>query len=80
MSKKSTNHVIPSSSRWAVKKSSASKASRIFDSKDKAVRYGRDLSKVEKTALYIHKKNGMVEEKNHLRNDPNESIEKTNEL
>ncbi|RYY39516.1 MAG: DUF2188 domain-containing protein [Chitinophagaceae bacterium] len=69
MSKKSTNHVVPSSSGWAVKKSGASKASRSFDTKEKAVQYGRELSKNEKTELYIHKKNGMIQEKNSYGND-----------
>lgn len=71
MSKKSTNHVVPSSSGWSVKKSGAAKASKTFDTKEKAVQYGRVLSKSEKTELYIHKKNGMIQEKNSYGNDPN---------
>lgn len=62
MAKKS-NHVVPSSSGWAVKKSGADRASKIFETKDKAVEYGRELSKNEKTELYIHKSNGMVQNK-----------------
>lgn len=69
MARKS-NHVAPSSSGWFVKKSGASKASRIFDTKHEAVQYGRELSRNEKTILYIHKKNGMVQEKNSYVNDP----------
>lgn len=60
MAKKS-NHVVPSSSGWSVKKSGAEKASKTFDTKDKAVEYGRELSKNEKTELYIHKSNGMIQ-------------------
>jgi hypothetical protein len=71
MSKKLTNHVVPSSSGWSVKKSGAARASRTFDTKDKTVRYGRELSKNEKTELYIRKKNGMIQEKNSYGNDPN---------
>lgn len=70
MSKKSTNHVVPSSSGWSVKKSGAVKASKTFDKKDEAVKYGRALSKNERTELYIHKKNGMIQEKNSYGNDP----------
>lgn len=67
---KKTNHVVPSSSGWAVKKSGASRASKIFETKDKAVHYGVKLSKSEKTELYIHKQNGMIQNKNSYGNDP----------
>jgi hypothetical protein len=65
-----TNHVVPSSSGWAVKKSGSSRASRVFTTKDKAVSYGRTLSINEKTELYIHKRNGMIQNKNSYGNDP----------
>lgn len=70
MTKKS-NHVVPSSSGWAVKKSGAERASRTFDTKQKAVAYGRELSRNEKTELYIHKSNGMIQNRNSYGNDPN---------
>jgi hypothetical protein len=69
MAKKS-NHVVPSSLGWSVRKSGSQKASRIFDTKDKAVQYGRMLSKGEKTELYIHKSNGMIQDRNSYGNDP----------
>jgi hypothetical protein len=69
---KKTNHVVPArSSGWSVKKSGATKASRIFETKDEAIQYGRSLSKTEKTELYIHKKNGMIQNRNSYGNDPN---------
>lgn len=70
MAKKS-NHVVPSSSGWSVKKSGADRASKTFDTKDKAVGYGRELSKNEKTELFIHKSNGMIQNRNSYGNDPN---------
>ncbi|MBL7760168.1 MAG: DUF2188 domain-containing protein [Sediminibacterium sp.] len=70
MSKK-TNHVVPSSSGWAVKKSGSERASRTFETKEKAVEYGRELSRSEKTELYIHKTNGMIQNRNSYGNDPN---------
>ena len=70
MSKKS-NHVVPSPSGWAVKKSGAERASRTFPTKEKAVVYARELSKNEKTELYIHKTNGMIQNRNSYGNDPN---------
>ncbi len=67
---KKTNHVVPSSSGWAVKKSGSARASKVFATKDKAINYGIELSKSEKTELYIHKQNGMIQNKNSYGNDP----------
>lgn len=69
---KRSNHVVPSkSSGWSVKKSGSSRASRNFETKDKAVEYARELSKSEKTELYIHKQNGMIQNKDSYGKDPN---------
>jgi Uncharacterized protein conserved in bacteria (DUF2188) len=73
---KRANHVVPSASGWAVRKSGAERASKTFDNKGKAVAYGRELSKSEKTELYIHKKNGMIQNRNSYGNDPNPPIDK----
>lgn len=70
MSKKATNHVVPSTSGWAVKKSGATRASRTFDTQKEAIEYGSELSKSEKTELYIHKENGMIRERKSYGNDP----------
>jgi hypothetical protein len=75
MAKKS-NHVVPSSSGWAVKKSGADRASKVFETKDKAVDYGRELSKSEKTELFIHKSNGMIQNRNSYGNDPHPPIDR----
>lgn len=68
---KRSNHVVPANSGWAVKKSGSIRASRTFDSKPEAVEYGRELSKNEKTELYIHKSNGMIQDRRSFGNDPN---------
>lgn len=68
---KKTNHVVPSPSGWAVKKSGAERASRTFDTKVEAVQYGRELSRNEKTELFIHKSNGMIQDRNSYGNDLN---------
>jgi len=68
---KRTNHVVPSSSGWSVKKSGSSRASKTFDNKEKAIDYARKISKTERTELYIHKKNGTIQDKRSYGNDPN---------
>jgi len=67
MAKKS-NHVLPSSSGWAVKKYGSSRASRTFVTKESAVIYGRELSKSE---------NGMIQDRNSFSSDRNQPIDKS---
>jgi len=68
--RRKSNHVISTGKKWAVKKSGASRASKVFDLKQDAVGYGRDISKKEKTELYIHKMDGRIQDKNSYGNDP----------
>ncbi|HMR90589.1 MAG TPA: DUF2188 domain-containing protein [Saprospiraceae bacterium] len=60
---KKSNHIIPTAKGWVVKKSGASRASKIFTEKSDAVLYGIKLSKEEKTELYTHTKNGTIQSK-----------------
>jgi uncharacterized protein YdaT len=70
MAKKS-NHVIPSREKgWAVKKSGSSRTSKSFDTKEKAIEFGREISKREKTELFIHKKDGTIQNRNSYGRDP----------
>ena len=67
-----SNHVVPSKAKggWAVKNLGATRASKSFKTKDEAVKYGRKMSKSEKTELYIHKKDGTIQNRNSYCNDP----------
>ncbi|HPG07698.1 MAG TPA: DUF2188 domain-containing protein [Saprospiraceae bacterium] len=67
---KPTNHVVPSAEGWAVVKSGASLVSGKFPRKEDAIRYGRELSRKEQTELYIHKKDGTIQNRNSYGNDP----------
>lgn len=69
---KKSNHVIPSKEKggWAVKKSGSTRASKSFDRKEDAIKYGRELSRKEKTELYIHKKDGRIQDRNSYGKDP----------
>lgn len=71
MSRKS-NHVIPSAQKggWAVKKSGSSRLSKSFKTKSQAIEYGRQLSKKEHTELFIHRKDGTIQNRNSYGKDP----------
>lgn len=61
-----SNHVVTSVTNggWAVVKSGASRASKRFRTKEEAIEFGREISKSERTVLYIHKRDGTVQNRN----------------
>jgi hypothetical protein len=69
---KRTNHVVPSAANggWAVKKSGSTRVSGAFHSKLEAIQYARALSKNEQTELFIHRKDGTIQERNSYGKDP----------
>ncbi len=69
---KSSHHVVPSpKGGWSVKKGGAEKASKHFDVKKDAVSYARDVSKNQGTELYVHKKDGTIQQKDSHHGDRN---------
>jgi len=60
-----SNHVVPAFGRngWAVKKSDATRASRIFKTKEEAIAYGTITSNTQRIPLYVHNTNGIVANK-----------------
>jgi hypothetical protein len=46
--------------RWSVRRTGAERASKVFDSKDQAVRYAGEIAKRDGSDLYIHRPDGLV--------------------
>lgn len=69
---KKTNHVVPSKEKgqWAVKKSGSSKKTKSFAKKVDAVEFGRIISRKEKTELFIHRKDGTIQNRSSYGKDP----------
>jgi len=63
--RKNSNHVVASGEAggWAVRKSGSTRSSRSFKTKADAVSYGRKISRKEKTELYIHKRDGTIQDR-----------------
>jgi hypothetical protein len=53
-------HVVPSRGGWAVFRSGASRASRVFETRYAAVTYARGLARKEGSVLYVHDRDGTV--------------------
>ena len=69
MSKKG-QHVVPSGSKWSVRKAGASRASGTFETQKEAVKKATDIARNQKTEVYIHGKDGRIRERNSYGNDP----------
>lgn len=70
MSKK-VRHVIPSTKGgWAVRQSGAERASKVFETKEEAVKHARTLAKKDQSELYIHGRDGRIREKSSYGGDP----------
>lgn len=60
-----TQHVIPTAKgEWAVRKSGAEKATRIFDERKEAVVFARKIAKQQGSDVYIHRKDGTIRNRN----------------
>jgi len=67
---KNQYHVVYRGGQWVVKKAGAKRASGVFPTKEKAVKYGRELSRSQGSELVIHKKDGKIQDLDSHGRDP----------
>ena len=71
MAKQKSHHVVPNhEGGWDVKKAGSERASKHSGTKQEAVEKGRQISQNQGTELYIHGKNGKIQQKDSHGNDP----------
>jgi uncharacterized protein DUF2188 len=71
---KTARHVIPNlRGGWSVRKTGASRATRVFDRQADAVRFGQQVARRERTALYVHRHDGTIEQKDTYGSDSHPS-------
>lgn len=70
MNNKSQHVVKTTEGGWAVKKGGSDKASKTFDTQQKAIDYGRQVAKNQGAEFYIHGKDGKIRSKDSYGNDP----------
>jgi hypothetical protein len=72
-----SHHVVPTlDGRWGVKKEGADRASKRFPTQAEAISWGRQQSIKERSELVIHRRDGMVVEKNSYGRDPHLSADR----
>ena len=68
---KKTQHVVRHpDGGWSVKKGGSAHATRRFKTQQEAIAYGKEVSKKQGAELYIHRRDGLIREKNSYGNDP----------
>jgi hypothetical protein len=68
---KNSHHVVPApNGGWNVRKGGAERASKHFEKKEDAVKWGQEISKSQGTEFYIHKRDGTIERKSSPGRDP----------
>ena len=69
MSRRKNQHVVPHQGKWAVKGFGNTKYTAVTKFKKDAVRIARKIAFNQKTELFIHKRNGVIEKRNSYGND-----------
>jgi hypothetical protein len=68
--KGNSHHVVPHEGGWAVQRSGSERASAVFDRKQDAIDAGRQISRNQNTELFIHGKDGRIQQRDSHNNDP----------
>jgi uncharacterized protein YdaT len=63
-------HVIPTGDKWAVRKAGSARTTKVFGTKKEAVAHAREIAKHQATELYIHGKNGRIQQRDSYGHDP----------
>jgi hypothetical protein len=70
MSSKS-QHVVPNlKGGWSVRRFGSVRATRSFDTRAAAISFAKEKARKERVDLYIHRSDGMVEERRTFGRDP----------
>ena len=73
MSKGKNQHIVKHTEGWAVKGEGNSKATKVTGTQKDAIDAGRNISKNQKSELFIHGRNGRIRERDSHGNDPTKS-------
>ncbi|HEX8409207.1 MAG TPA: DUF2188 domain-containing protein [Thermoanaerobaculia bacterium] len=66
-----SNHVVPTiDGGWGVRKEGADRASKVFPTQAAAISWGRKQSIKDRSELVIHRRDGMIREKDSYGRDP----------
>ena len=68
---KKTQHVVKNpDGGWAVKKGGSTKATKVYQTQDEAIRRGREIAQNQKAEFYVHGRDGRIQQKDSYGKDP----------
>ncbi len=74
MSKLKTTHVVPNKKGgWDIKSGGSSKSTKHYSTKKPAVDRAREISRNKSGELFIHRKDGTIQNRDSHGNDPRKS-------
>ncbi len=69
MSKKEQHVVANTAGGWSVRTSGADRATRAFTKQGDAVKYARNVAKVQGSTLFVHTKDGRIREMDNYKSE-----------
>jgi uncharacterized protein (TIGR02271 family) len=70
MANKSSVHVEPRESGWAVVREGSARATSVHPTQAEAAKEGRDIARRDKTEFFLHAQNGQIREHNSYEEEP----------
>lgn len=67
---KRNQHVVPHDKGWAIKPERSSRVTSVHDTQRKAINRAREISRNQKSELFIHGRNGRIRERDSHGHDP----------
>jgi hypothetical protein len=68
---KNDQHVVPNpKGGWSVLRSGAARATRVFETQKDAVTFAKKQARKESAELYIHRRDGTIQERDSYGRDP----------
>jgi hypothetical protein len=68
-----SQHVVPNGDKWSVRKTGASRASAVFNTRREAIERAREIARNQQAMLFIHGKDGRIKERIVFQNDADPS-------
>lgn len=63
-------HVVPVNGKWGIRGEGNSKLTSTFNTQAEAIEKAREISRNQRSELFIHGQNGQIRERDSYGNDP----------
>ena len=70
MARKRNQYVVPRKDGWAVKAEGSPKATKVFDTQQEAIAWGREVARNHQSELLIQGRDGRIRKKHSYGQDP----------